>query len=155
MSSKQQDFLHSEVATLNRLLEELPEGRVIERIGLQHRLREAEERLAKLEGQVKPSAITAVKPSIALEQHRDAIRRIVARHHASNARLFGSVLHGVDRPDSDLDILIDPTPETTLFDIGAIRHELLQLLGVPVDVLTPRALPERFRDAVLAEAKPV
>ena len=37
-------------------------------------------------------------------------------------------------------------------DIGAIRHELLQLLGVPVDVLTPRALPEKFRAAVLAEA---
>lgn len=72
-----------------------------------------------------------------------------------NARVFGSVLHGEDTEDSDLDILIDPTPETTLFDIGAIRHELLQLLGVPVDVLTPKALPEKFRDAVLAEAKPV
>jgi hypothetical protein len=40
-------------------------------------------------------------------------------------------------------------------DIGAIRHELLQLLGVPVDVLTPKALPERFREAVLSEAVPV
>ena len=96
-----------------------------------------------------------MKPSIALEQHRDAIRQIVARHHAANARVFGSVLRGVDRPDSDLDILIDPSSETTLFDIGAIRHELLQLLGVPVDVLTPKALPETFRDTVLAEAKPV
>ncbi len=46
-----------------------------------------------------------------------------------------------DTDDSDLDILIDPTTETTLFDIGAIRHELLQLLGVPVDVLTLKALP--------------
>lgn len=49
---------------------------------------------------------------------------------ACNARVFGSVVHGNDTEDSDLDILIDPTPETTLFDIGAIRHELLQLLGV-------------------------
>ena len=57
--------------------------------------------------------------------------------------------------ESDLDILIDPTPETSLFNIGAIRHELLQLLGVPVDVLTPKALPEKFRAAVLAEAVPV
>jgi predicted nucleotidyltransferase len=54
-----------------------------------------------------------------------------------------------------LDLLVDPTPETTLFDIGAIRHELLELLGVPVDVLTPKALPENFRAAVLAEAVPV
>ncbi len=96
-----------------------------------------------------------MKPSIALEQHRDAIRQIVARHHTVNARVFGSALTGTDRQDSDLDLLVDPTPETTLFDIGAIRHELLQLLGVPVDVLTPKALPEKFRDSVLAEAKPV
>ena len=49
----------------------------------------------------------------------------------------------------------DPTPETTLFDIGAIRHELGKLLGVPVDVLTPNALPDNFRAKVLAEACPV
>jgi len=68
---------------------------------------------------------------------------------------FGSVLHGDDQEGSDLDILIDPTPDTTMFDIGAIRHELLQLLGVPVDVLTPNALPESFRAQVIAEARPV
>ncbi len=96
-----------------------------------------------------------MKPSVALEQHREAIRQIVAHHHAANARIFGSVLKGDVRQDSDLDILIDPTPETTLLDIGAIRHELLQLLGVPVDVLTPKALPEKIRDSELAEAKPV
>lgn len=96
-----------------------------------------------------------MKPSIAMERHRDAIRQIVARHNAVNARVFGSVLSGDDRNDSDLDLLIDPTPETTLLDIGAIRHELLQLLGVPVDVLTPKALPETFRDAVLDQAEPV
>ncbi|MPQ68802.1 nucleotidyltransferase, partial [Pseudomonas sp. MWU12-2323] len=41
------------------------------------------------------------------------------------------------------------------FDIGAIRHELRRLLGVSVDVLTPKALPDKFRDTVLAEAVPV
>ncbi|WP_242540445.1 nucleotidyltransferase family protein [Trinickia mobilis] len=56
---------------------------------------------------------------------------------------------------SDLDILIDPAPETTLFDIGAIRHELHKLLGVSVDVLPPNALPDTFRATVLAEARPV
>ena len=96
-----------------------------------------------------------MKPSDALESHREAIRRIVAAHRAVNARVFGSVIHGEDTEESDLDILVDPTPDTTLFDIGAIRHELLQLLGVPVDVLTPRALPEKFRATVLAEAVPV
>jgi predicted nucleotidyltransferase len=79
----------------------------------------------------------------------------VAEHRARNARVFGSVLRADDREDSDLDILIDPTPETTLFDIGAIRHKLSALLGVPVDVLTPKALPNSFRDQVLQEAVPV
>lgn len=70
----------------------------------------------------------------------------------TNPRVFGSVAQGCDLDGSDLDVLVDPTPETTMFDIGAIRHELAQLLGVSVDVLTPRALPEKFRAAVLAEA---
>jgi predicted nucleotidyltransferase len=96
-----------------------------------------------------------VKPSIALEAHRATIRSVVLRHRACNARVFGSVLHGEDQEGSDLDILIDPTPETTMFDIGAIRHELLQLLGVHVDVLTPNALPDSFRAKVIAEARPI
>ncbi len=96
-----------------------------------------------------------MKPSHALQANRAAIRSVVERHHARNARFFGSVLHGNDHEGSDLDILVDPLPETTMFDIGAIRHELLQLLGVKVDVLTPNALPESFRAKVLAESRPV
>lgn len=80
---------------------------------------------------------------------------MVASYHALNARVFGSVLHGNDTEASDLDILIDPTQDTTLMDIGAIRYELRVLLGVTVDVLTPKALPDSFRNSVLAEAVPV
>ncbi len=96
-----------------------------------------------------------MRPSKALDSNRDAIRRVVEAHRARNARVFGSALHGRDTEDSDLDILIDPTPDTTLFDIGAIRVELHRLLGVRVDVLTPNALPERFKAVVLAEARPI
>lgn len=96
-----------------------------------------------------------MKPSHALESNRIAIRMVVERHHGRNVRVFGSVLHGDDRDGSDLDILIDPTPETTMFDIGAIRHELLQLLRVPVDVITPNALSDKFRAQVVAEARAV
>lgn len=93
-----------------------------------------------------------MKPSIAYQQHRDAIRQIVERHHAKNPRIFGSVLHGQDTDESDLDILIDTTEQTSLFDVGAIRTELTELLGVEVDVLTPGALPERWKMEVLNEA---
>ncbi len=96
-----------------------------------------------------------MKPSDALRINRKEIRRVVNAHRASNVRVFGSAAHGDDTDNSDLDILVDPTAETTLLDIGAIRHELGELLGVPVDVVTPMSLPDKFRDSVLAEAVPI
>jgi len=96
-----------------------------------------------------------MRPSKALNAHRQDIRHIVEQNHASNARIFGSVLHGNDTNNSDLDLLVDPTFETTLMDIARIQNRLQVLLGVHVDVLTPKALPEKFRRQVLKEAKPV
>ena len=96
-----------------------------------------------------------MKPSEALALNRDAVRRVIERHRVGNARIFGSVLHGTDTEASDLDLLIDPTPTTTLFDIGAIRHELSELLRIPVDVLTPESLPEQIRTRILREALPI
>jgi predicted nucleotidyltransferase len=61
----------------------------------------------------------------------------------------------MDTQGSNVDILVDPTPETTLFDIGTVRRELTTLLSVPVDVLKPNALPETFRANVLAHAIPI
>jgi predicted nucleotidyltransferase len=93
-----------------------------------------------------------MKPSEALELHRAEIQTIVKQYHASNARVFGSVLHGEDTEKSDLDLLVDPTSATSLMDIARIQHKLQSLLGVPVDVLTPKALPERYRQKILSEA---
>lgn len=96
-----------------------------------------------------------MKPSQALHANRAQIQRIVLMNHAVNARVFGSVLHGDDTDDSDLDLLVDTTSETSLLDIARIKRGLQAILGVPVDVLTPNALPEKFRALVLAEAQPV
>lgn len=93
-----------------------------------------------------------MKPSIALQENRAAIRSVIERHRARNARVFGSVVHGNDQEGSDLDILIEPTSSTTLMDVAKIQLELETLLGVSVDVLTPNALPDKFRALVLAEA---
>jgi prevent-host-death family protein len=95
------------------------------------------------------------RPSEVLAAHRETIRQVVARYHCTNPRVFGSVVHGTDRAGSDLDLLVDATSRTSLFDIGAIRTELCNRLGIQVDVLTPKALPESFRDQVLAEGLPV
>lgn len=96
-----------------------------------------------------------IRPSEALAAHRADIRRIVAAHRGRNPRVFGSALRLTDTSASDLDLLVDPTPETTLLDIGAMRQALRQQLGVAVDVLTPDALPATFRNEVLARAQPV
>lgn len=96
-----------------------------------------------------------MKPSAALETNRERIRNIVLAHRASNPRVFGSVLHGDDTELSDLDILIDPAHDASLLDIAHIQVELEALLGVSVDVLTPDALPPRFRSQVLQEAQAV
>lgn len=99
--------------------------------------------------------MTFVRPSIALDLQRDAIRNAASRFAVVNPRVFGAVLHGLDTEGSDLDLLVDPLPGTTLFDLGGLQLELEELLGVSVDLLTPGGLPERFREQVLAEARPV
>jgi hypothetical protein len=96
-----------------------------------------------------------MRPSLALNTHREAIRAIALRHRVTNVRVFGSVVHGDDTEGSDLDLLVDPTQETTLMDIARIQLELSQLLPVAVDVLTPNSLPAKFRGQVIAEARAV
>ena len=93
-----------------------------------------------------------MRPSEALRINRLRIREIALSHHVSNVRVFGSVLQGLDDANSDLDLLVEPTEQTTLMDIGAIRFELKNLLGFEVDVLTPNGLPLRFREQVLRDA---
>lgn len=97
-----------------------------------------------------------IKPSVALlSVNVDEIKRIVLANNGFNPRIFGSVLHGTDTEESDLDLLLDPKPEMTYFNIGAIMDEVQRLLGVPVDVATPDALPKSSRDRILREAKPL
>ena len=96
-----------------------------------------------------------MKPSLALEGKREAVRAVVSRYPATNPRIFGSVLHGDDREDSDIDILVDALPGATLFDLGDLQMALQELLGVRVDLLIPGELPKQFRDQVLAEAAPI
>jgi len=73
-----------------------------------------------------------MRPSRALTRHRDRIREIALSHRVSDVRVFGSALRGDDGPDSDLDLLVEPTAQTTLMDIGAIRSHL------PATLLTAR-----------------
>lgn len=90
-----------------------------------------------------------------IQLNRQEVLNIVERNHAVNARLFGSVARGEETVNSDIDILVDPLPETTLLDLGGIQIELEKLLGVRVDLLTPKDLPESFREELIASALPL
>jgi len=96
-----------------------------------------------------------MKPSTALALKRAAVRELVSRYKVANPRVFGSILQGADQEDSDLDLLVDTLPGVTLFDLGGLQIELEELLGVQVDLVTPTDLPAKFREQVLAEARPV
>jgi predicted nucleotidyltransferase len=84
-----------------------------------------------------------MKPSEALAAHRVELRELASHHGLERPRVFGSVLTGTDTEQSDLD-----PAESTAFQIEAEK-----LLGVPVSVLTPNALPPKFRNSVLQQAQ--
>lgn len=96
-----------------------------------------------------------MKPSELLQRYRDEVRAIASRRGLHDIKVFGSVLHATDTENSDLDLLIAPIAGTSMFDIGGIQFEVSELLGIQVDVVTPAALPEAFRQRVLAEARPL
>ncbi len=96
-----------------------------------------------------------MKPSEALKKNRETVLQIAARLGAQNVRVFGSVLHGRDTEESDLDLLVDVPRGTTLLDMVRLQDAVEKELGVPVDVLTALDLPAKFRAQVLQEAQPL
>ncbi len=87
-----------------------------------------------------------------LGARREEVLRVAALHGARNVRIFGSVARGEDRPDSDIDILVELDSGRSLLDLVALKQDLEDLLGREIDVLTEPALSPYLRDAVLKEA---
>lgn len=82
---------------------------------------------------------------------REQVMAIAARHRASRVRLFGSAARGEDRPDSDIDLLVDFDEDSSLFDLMRMSRELEALLGRTVDVVSVGGLNSRDQ-AILAES---
>jgi predicted nucleotidyltransferase len=76
---------------------------------------------------------------------------VAMRHHASRVRLFGSVARGEERPDSDIDLLVDFGQNSSLFDLIRMTRELQELLGHPVDVVSAGGLKDRD-DHIISES---
>jgi predicted nucleotidyltransferase len=87
--------------------------------------------------------------------HREAILALAAKRGARNVRVFGSVARGEADERSDLDILVTMDAGRTLFDLGGLVYDLMELLGCQVDVVTEGALQGRFKERVLQDATPL
>jgi len=74
---------------------------------------------------------------------REQVMAAAARHHGSRVRLFGSVARGEDGPESDIDLLVDFTKDSSLFDLMRLTRELEDLLGHSVDVVSTDGLKDR------------
>ncbi len=90
-----------------------------------------------------------------LQQKRQEILKIAAKHGAYNVRIFGSVARGEADEHSDVDMLVELAPGRSLFDLGGVLTDVENLLGCRVDVVTERGLRKRIRERVLKEAVPL
>jgi predicted nucleotidyltransferase len=90
-----------------------------------------------------------------VQSHRAEIIHIAAKYGAHNIRLFGSAARREDDQQSDIDFLVDLEPGRTLLDLGAVLMDLRDLLGVEVDVITPKSLKSRIRARVMKDASPL
>ena len=88
-----------------------------------------------------------------LQRQKADILRIAQRCRAENLRLFGSAARGDDHDSSDIDLLVDFLPGSTLIDQITLIDELTEKLGRKVDVISSRALNKHLRETVLSEAK--
>jgi predicted nucleotidyltransferase len=84
------------------------------------------------------------------------LARFCERHRIRRLSLFGSVLKGTERPESDVDLLVEfePGGSPSLLDVAVMEEELAALLGGRrVDLRTPQDLSRYFRDEVMREAE--
>lgn len=84
----------------------------------------------------------------------DRLSEICRRYGVARLEVFGSVSRGEADSSSDIDVLYELAPGSRLgWEIETLADELAVVLGRPVDLVSRRALHERLRDAVLAEAQ--
>ena len=90
-----------------------------------------------------------------LQGRRNEILKIAASHGARNVRLFGSAARGEDRPDSDLDLLVEMESGRSLLDLVGLGQDLEELLRRKVDVVTDAGIHPVLRARILADARPL
>lgn len=96
------------------------------------------------------------RPSIPVERYASRIRELAERRGLRNPRVFGSVVRGEDHFDSDIDLLVSPSPQTSLFTLAALAADIEELTGFPADVVAESAAPTSGAAAsIVREAIPL
>lgn len=88
-------------------------------------------------------------------QLREELPRLAVQFHVASLALFGSYLHGTQRSDSDLDVLVSFHETPSLLRLIELENNLSDLLGVKVDLAVRESLKPRIGQQVLQEAVPV
>jgi uncharacterized protein len=83
-----------------------------------------------------------------VRRRRNDMVAAAAAHGVRNLRVFGSVARGQDRPDSDVDLLVDLPPGLSLFGLGRVQGELEAILGTRVDLVPVQDLKPGVRERV-------
>lgn len=85
-----------------------------------------------------------------LSYDKEALAKLCHKHRIRRLALFGSVLKGTDRSDSDVDLLVDFEPGAVpgFLRLGEIEGQLSALLGRTVDLRTANELSRYFRQEV-------
>lgn len=81
------------------------------------------------------------------------LQAILSKYGIVSASIFGSFARGEARSDSDLDLLIKPSANTSLFDIIDLQKELEEAMQRPVDLVTK--LHPRFEPYITPELVPI
>ncbi len=91
----------------------------------------------------------------ALNIDREVLAEFCRKHGIRKLSVFGSVLHGTNRPDSDLDLLVEFEPDVRIgmFGFAGVEIEISDLLKTKVDLRTPEDLSQYFRQQVVDEAE--
>lgn len=86
---------------------------------------------------------------------KEAVENDPLKDNIQKVSLFGSYVHGNFKDDSDVDVLIEFTPEARIgfFKYFDIRENMEKHLQRKVDLLTPEALSKYFREEVLKETE--
>lgn len=86
-----------------------------------------------------------------LHAERETIIRAAQRRRLSDVRVFGSVARGQATTGSDVDLLVHPGPDASLFDLAGFMAEVQEALGIEVDVVSDRGSGP-VMDRIRAEA---